>query len=312
MRRQLGIFGVFLPSEITPDSVAQEARDFIRQLPPLRTSLQAWATATANRAAALVQQGTTTTQRDAARTDHQAAVTRRTQELGGALAVEILSPVSLVAADNWAYRNEVLLRLRIKGARLSFLDAGQKRRVRIVLNGALLNPPPRDWTATTDGIALTTSLGASRLRRGINTIECGVTNGNGSIKRTVCRFVFQPLPALTSPVDVDRTASKFGALLDGSERLVLANKGRGTVSLKGWKVINEHRDVFVFPDLTLARGEAVTLRSGPQRPVIGGSITLPSSGPSIPSVGPPQSPGAAGITGPGRPTPAAAPRTRTR
>ena len=218
VRRQLGILGVFLPAEITPDTVAQEARDFIKQLPPLRTSLQAWVTAMSNRAAALVRQQTTTQQRDAARDDHNAKVARRQEELGGPLAVEILSPLPLAATNNWAYRNEVLLRLRIKGARLSFLDAGQKRRVRILLNGALLNPPPRDWKQTSDGLSLTTSLTAGTLRRGVNTIECSVTNGNGSIKRAVSRFAFQPLPALTPPVDIDQAASSFGRCWTGARR----------------------------------------------------------------------------------------------
>jgi hypothetical protein len=100
VRRQLGIFGVLLPQEITPNSVAQQARGFIRQLTPLRTALQSWATAMSNRAAALLSQQTTTQQRDAARTDHNAAVKKRQQELGGSLAVEILSPLPLGVKDN--------------------------------------------------------------------------------------------------------------------------------------------------------------------------------------------------------------------
>ena len=67
---------------------------------------------------------------------------------------------------------------------------------------------------------------------------------------------------------------------------MLANKGHTTVSLTGWKVLNEHRDVFVFPDLALARGEKVTLRSGPRRTVIGQPPSLPPVGPSIPTVQP--------------------------
>jgi hypothetical protein len=292
VRRQLGIFGVALPSEISPATMAQAARDALKQLPPLRTAIQALLDAKHNVASAQSRQQTTQNQRANARTEYDAAVARRQQELGGTLEVDILSPLPVAPGNNWAYRHDVLLRLRIKGARLSFVEAGAKRRVRLVLNSGLLNPPPRDWSQNSDGIVLTTTLTAGQLKRGMNSIECSVTNGRGTIKRATCLFVFQPLDVLTSPIAVDARASHFGAQLDQGERLVLVNNGRATVTLTGWRVLNENRDVFTLPTARLLHGESIALESGPQRPVLSGPIARPNTPgrPSAPAPSPPPQP----------------------
>ena len=335
VRRQLGVFGVILPNEISPATVAAAARDFLRQLPPLRDALEQALAAKDALAEAIEQELRTTADRDAAHMSHQAAVTRRQQELGGALAVEILSPLPVVPNATWAHRHEVSLRLRITGARLSFIEGGNKRRVRLTVNGSVIKPQSQDWDETPEGIVLTTRLASAQMRRGLNSIECSVTNGRGSIVREQRLFVFQPQAALTSPVDFDDAASQFGGRFDTDERVVLVNRGRRDVSLAGWSLYNEARDRFVFPNLRLQPGEAVAIESG-KRPVLSPpgltqpgltqpGLTQPGLSPPMPSrppagrtsivgqpaaapsptipVGPLTPPSSGFVTQPGRPPP---------
>lgn len=130
------------------------------------------------------------------------------------------------------------------------------------MNGALFNPRPEDWNETQEGLGLQTTLASANLRRGLNSVECSVSNGQGTLLRQSVVFIFQTQPALQTAMRIETRESRFGNSQNQTESLVLTNRGSINATLTGWSIFNEKRQRFTFPVISLKSGESVKIYSG--------------------------------------------------
>jgi hypothetical protein len=246
---------------MSPATVAIAARDAIKNLPTFRSALRDCLNSRHKVRIKTALKNATEDARNRARQAYRDAVSRRQVELGGTLSLRLKSPLP-AGFPAFAYRGAVPLRIHVRGGHLGFTEPPPKRRIGIIINGRQFLPPPHAWTAVNDGIALDTELTADNLRRGVNSIECCVTDGAGVVLRVPCLFVFQPGAVLPESIRVDEARSNFAAAPGAQEKLVLVNKGTAAVSLAKWTVLNGSRKALVLPQVKLKPNGALTIVTG--------------------------------------------------
>ncbi len=275
----LGAFGVMLPAEVSVADVANAAKDLLDQLQPLRDALEAALRALATEREARARERQASINREAQRAQVDAERDRQRELLGGELHARIVSPLGVTAAPMaavryWAYGPEVPLRLRLAGARLSFVQPGAPRRVLLAINGRPFAANPGAWTFDADSgvlgldLVLQLAVAAHGLQPGANVIECSVADGVQTLLRERVVFAIDPTAALRPQVVVDGAASLFDTVADDHEhtpleQVTLRNIGNTAASLRDWVVADKAGHRFRLPDLSLLPGLALALHTGP-------------------------------------------------
>ncbi|MFZ5816419.1 MAG: lamin tail domain-containing protein [Bacillota bacterium] len=269
----LGAFGIALPPELTVADVAETAKAALQGLTLLRSALaEALAARQAEREAER-REREARQRREAERARWEAEREAQAAALGGPIAIQILSPLPLDGRpeSSWAYGPEVPVRIRIQGARPSFVQAGSPRRVFLALNGQPLPLSPSAWSydAEDRSLNLTTSLRLSGmpLKPGINLLECSVANGAEAVVRQRVIFAVNPTAPLRAALAVEPALSLFDTPGDDHgethrERVTLRNTGTLPVNLGGWRLADRARHQFPLPERELLPGATLSVYTG--------------------------------------------------
>jgi hypothetical protein len=269
----LGVVGVALPSELSVADVADAAKAALAGLTELRNALAAALLAREAEREAERREREAREQRDAEQARWQEEKAAHAGLLGDAITIQMVSPGTLVSnpEQNWAYGPVVPIRIRVQGARPSYVQPSAPRRIFIAVNGQEVPVNPASWTYSAPGrtLALETSLAmtSAPLQAGLNVLECSVADGQTTIVRERVIFAVNPDAPLVTALEVDSALSTFNTPAndhDETERehVTFRNTGTLPVNLHGWLLADRVRHRFQFPDVELLPGGTLAVYTG--------------------------------------------------
>lgn len=278
VRKELRKVGLDLPNEITVGDVADVARDIVIGLFSFRHALEEAFLALERENEARAKALNQTPARDAARSDWDRATARESEIKGDAqVRADILSPLPMDPSTdkNWVYPRTFPIYVRIKGARMSYVQ-GRNRRVTLSLNGRAIIPPVGSWTYDAGARELVlrhslTPAGAAYLRVGLNVFECSVANGAGGRDRKTVAFLADPRrEPRPGKIAVAGDLSQFDAPSNDhrnatEEFVAIKNVGDETVQMKGWRIYDRKRHEFVFGRVDMTPGRVIEIHTGQGR-----------------------------------------------
>lgn len=269
----LGAFGLTLPAELSITDVAEAAKETLNGLTALRNALASTLAARAEQREAERREREAREQREARRAKWLAEQEAQRALLGDPIAIQIISPASLVAKieDNWAYGPQIPVRIRVSGARPSFVQPGAPRRVFVALNGQEISVSPTDWSYDTQqrALELVTSFAmtSTPLQPGANILECSVADGVTELVRERALFAVNPDAPLVTTFEVDESLSAFDTPANDHdetyrEHVTIRNTGTLPTNLGGWEIRDRARHRFKFPDVELLPGATISVYTG--------------------------------------------------
>ncbi|MGH6938720.1 hypothetical protein [Hypericibacter sp.] len=269
----LSSLGLALPREIDADDIADAIID------ALPTDLiLGWLTAAF---AAKAQEATARAAKTEAARGRAAAIAAKrakerrladlTPDRAATIGIESPLPLTRTMAEDWIYGAEVPLRLRITGAKASYFESGNQRRVRLGVNSRPVHFEASQWEKQRDGSFRWSGLlrgDRDGLVPGLNVLEVSIANGQGEIVRSTVAFLVDPRAGPSGgSLTIDGTASQFGASLGGrplsEEWVALCWHGAKPFDLVGWRLQNQNASAkYVFKDLVTKPDRVVRLVTG--------------------------------------------------
>lgn len=271
VNEQIEDYGLVLPEQISVDDVATAAKAILitdevaSWLRAAHTSVQAQNDANFAMADARRQEAE-------ARNRHNGLDAQYSGALGGPLTIRIESPLSLADGNHGKviYGPRVPISITVDGARPSFVEAGDLRRIFLSVNGHTLTYHAAEWQEVSGGLRYRRDhdFGSGVLSPGLNILECSVADGRETLLRREVRFVLDPDAPVLNAIAVAPDESQFDVPGQNDhhasdlEYVTLVNTGQAPALLEGWELRDDALHRYTLPARTLAPGARLRIVTG--------------------------------------------------